>query len=892
MAARPAKQQKRPAAHYSSDDDFLLADDGSASANGVSTRSAKRRTTRAGLAQASPPKDASPRSKRTKTKVTPSRNSTVSPEKPKEARNGSIYTFFTTTAQKQQLSTEKARPEPKAPDEEDQIQDDSDDGGRPGVPLSGRAAHEKATVANGTATSSHAPTSNTLPKASQKFVNISKRAADTGSPTASASPVLEELDRRPWAEKFAPTSLDELAVHNRKVADVRAWFDSVFAGRSGKRLLVLKGAAGTGKTTTISLLSKTMGFDILEWRNPTGSAYATEGYSSASAQFEDFIGRSSRFGGLDVHGGDETAGGPQVSSSTASSSSSRKKVILIEEFPNTFTSSSGSLQSFRNTLRNHIAASVAAFKSIFPGASHRPDFLPPVALIVSETLLTTASASADSFTAHRLLGPEVLSHPGATVIEFNPIARTLLAKALSTVLRKESRKSGRRTAPGPLVLERLGEVGDVRSAVGSLEFLCLRGDADADWGAKVAFGKTKRSANDAVPLTKMERESLELVTQREASLGIFHAVGKVVYNKREEIPSSEPPLDAVEPIPDHLLAHSRSKTSQVRIDELIDETGTDTQTFLAALHENYVLSCHQSSTDGFLDSANGCIDALSDSDLLCTSKSGSSGRGSTAGGSGQYTSGTENLRREEMSFQVAVRGLLFSLPHPVKRPPPPASVQGSSRRTTNGKGDAFKMFYPMSLKLWRQTEEVEAIVDVWVRRSMEGGPLKSWAGPLSSPRTKSGTVESWKSNFRSSAENPSLGQGPASSTEPEPTLARGGNSARQETLLERMPYLTRIERVKLQPSAARRELEKVTVFEGIEGQANDWPEDEGEERDGSQATDWATDRPTETTSSPQAQRRRRRQGQGEKGQGDSGSWFLGEKDIEKLVLSEDDIEDD
>ena len=33
----------------------------------------------------------------------------------------------------------------------------------------------------------------------------------------------------------------------------------------------------------------------------------------------------------------------------------------------------------------------------------------------------------------------------------------------------------------------------------------------------------------------MEEESLEMVTRREASLGIFHAVGKVVYNKRDEV---------------------------------------------------------------------------------------------------------------------------------------------------------------------------------------------------------------------------------------------------------------------------------------------------------------------------------------------------------------------
>lgn len=45
---------------------------------------------------------------------------------------------------------------------------------------------------------------------------------------------LEEVyreDRRPWAQRFPPSNLDELAVHKRKVADVRGWLENVFTGR-------------------------------------------------------------------------------------------------------------------------------------------------------------------------------------------------------------------------------------------------------------------------------------------------------------------------------------------------------------------------------------------------------------------------------------------------------------------------------------------------------------------------------------------------------------------------------------------------------------------------------------------------------------------------------------
>lgn len=38
-----------------------------------------------------------------------------------------------------------------------------------------------------------------------------------------------DLDRRPWAQRFAPASLGELAVHKKKVSDVQHWLEDVFA---------------------------------------------------------------------------------------------------------------------------------------------------------------------------------------------------------------------------------------------------------------------------------------------------------------------------------------------------------------------------------------------------------------------------------------------------------------------------------------------------------------------------------------------------------------------------------------------------------------------------------------------------------------------------------------
>ncbi len=351
------------------------------------------------------------------------------------------------------------------------------------------------------------------------------------------------------------------------IEDVRTWLEEVVGGRMRQRLLLLKGAAGTGKTTTVQLLAKSMGCEILEWRNPVGSAASADGFLSMSAQFEEFMGRGGKFGQLDIF----SEGIPITPKQEHKPLDRRKNIILVEEFPNTFTRSSTALQSFRSAIMQYLTANTPPLSMMHHVNGTFP--ITPVVMVVSETLLTTSSSSADSFTAHRLLGPEILQHPGVDIIEFNAIAPTILAKALELVVQKESRKSGRRRTPGPLVLKKLGEVGDIRSAIGSLEFLCLRGDTDGDWGSKVAFGKAKKTSKD-IALTAMEAQSLELVTRREASLGIFHAVGKVVYNKRDETSAAL----SVEQLPTHLSLNSRPKKSEVCVEDLIDETGTDTQT--------------------------------------------------------------------------------------------------------------------------------------------------------------------------------------------------------------------------------------------------------------------------------------------------------------------------
>ena len=45
----------------------------------------------------------------------------------------------------------------------------------------------------------------------------------------------EDIRCKPWSEQYSPATTDELAVHKKKVADVREWLSGALSGRSSRR---------------------------------------------------------------------------------------------------------------------------------------------------------------------------------------------------------------------------------------------------------------------------------------------------------------------------------------------------------------------------------------------------------------------------------------------------------------------------------------------------------------------------------------------------------------------------------------------------------------------------------------------------------------------------------
>ncbi|KAJ5131670.1 hypothetical protein N7448_005828 [Penicillium atrosanguineum] len=685
----------------------------------------------------------------------PRTSSSPSPKKPGSSPNTkskSLHSFFQPATEGQRWSSQKFEPKRSLPTvseatlDADVIEDDYDSydeiftqhltGRKPGGAVETKAKDEP---------KSRQPASK---QSSRPNKQPTKRfLMPTGNSTRSQSPAQPvDVDKRPWAQRFAPSNLDEIAVHKRKVSDVQNWLEDAFSGRRRERLLVLRGPAGSGKTTTITLLSGSAGFDIVEWRNPAAPEYNAHDYISLSAQFEEFLGRGDRFGGLDLEDSSE-------SKNTRNAHPGNRRVLLVEEFPTVLSRSSSSLTAFRASLQRYLAAAAED-----GGGLH-----PPIVMVVSETLLSSASSIQDNLTVHRLLGPALYNHPNTTILDFNTIAPTFMQKALRSILDKEARASQRSRMPGPAVLDRISEIGDIRSAISSLEFLCLKSDQVGAWGGSVA--KTKKSRGDTA-LTPMEEESLKLISQREASLGMFHAVGKIVYNKRLD-PSLMPSDATIPPSPpDHLPFHRRPKVSQVAVNDLIDETGTDISTFICALHENYPPSCDG---DEFTNDLNACIEALSDSDILSADRRPQGGRSGTGIGANLLNAGVDMLRQDEISFQVASRGLLFALPYPVNR-----KISQSDGR---GRGNAHKMLYPSSLRLWRKTEEIEGLLDAWMKHMLD--PSNASTSPRIESDSEPTGVKSWKN----------LRVGHASSIDNPSTMTM---MSRHDALLHQLPYMTKI----------------------------------------------------------------------------------------------------
>ncbi|KAH9923879.1 Rad17 cell cycle checkpoint protein-domain-containing protein, partial [Fomitopsis serialis] len=418
---------------------------------------------------------------------------------------------------------------------------------------------------------------------------------------------------RLWVDRYEPTTEGELAVNKRKIQDARQWLlEALDGGPSGKlskyrRILALTGPAGTGKTATLRVLSRELGFEIVEWRNsmderftredPDDAEYNVDGewepYEGLSDKFRNFLARASSCRSVFSTPASSI---PPSSSQSQSQPLSRSKsftqsqsqprsrqVILLEDLPNILHP--GTQTAFH--------AALDAFVALPDTGSA------PLVLIISDAGLrgedTDADGTGGSTTWRRtkevvdirsVLPPHLLSSPYVTQIGFRPIAPTYLRPALQSLLNRHFTGGGSPISKDVLNLIVDSANGDIRSAIMALQFACSASGSST--------GKKKKGGDAGA------RAVIESVTRREQSLMLFHLLGKLFYNKRKGDPPNpnasakdlqrdrdiDSKLKKQPPLPTHLKEHAR-RTSRVDVEMLYADSPIDASLLSLYVHQNY-----------------------------------------------------------------------------------------------------------------------------------------------------------------------------------------------------------------------------------------------------------------------------------------------------------------
>lgn len=364
----------------------------------------------------------------------------------------------------------------------------------------------------------------------------------TFSNTKAVDDPLHSCRQELWAVKHAPKSSVDLCVAPKKVKEALAWMSaasvSLFQSRSlhhgsnSSKLLILVGAPGIGKSTLVHCVAAELGLEVHEWTESyfSGGSGGHQHQLTPLNSLEQFL----------QHTG---AGYQSLLSLEDARSSRRGKIQKKRPKPN------GPLIVLDELPHLHGPEATARFRSIL--TAHVQSTTVPTVLIYSNA----AEGKVHSSDLERLIEKQTLYSATTTttttrklceILQINAPTNTKFAKVIRSIAQAE----GARINPNYAEELYFRCNGDLRFAISTMQFELI--------GSTSKFRASPlASTNTGPPSTK--RHGI-----RDTPLMPFHALGKLLYAKRQKIdtrgPQDRPPLDFD---PEQVVAQSEMDVSKV-----------------------------------------------------------------------------------------------------------------------------------------------------------------------------------------------------------------------------------------------------------------------------------------------------------------------------------------
>uniref|UniRef100_A0A0D9VRS1 AAA+ ATPase domain-containing protein n=1 Tax=Leersia perrieri TaxID=77586 RepID=A0A0D9VRS1_9ORYZ len=423
-----------------------------------------------------------------------------------------------------------------------------------------------------------------------------------------------------WVDKYKPHSSAELAVHKKKVEDVKKWLDEKLKapkGTFGGWTLVLIGQAGVGKSATVKALASELGVEICEWTAPvptlwTEHLHANSGlrYISKLEEFENFVEKIRKYSLL---------------SPTSIGSKRKLTIILIDDIP--VTSGKVSFARLGKCLTGLIQST-------------------QVPTVISLTQYHKSENNDTAMWNSEELESLLLS-AGAHKIAFNPVTINSVKKILVRICKQEG---------SDLTEELVHQIatssgGDIRHAIMSLQYYCLNPRRLNSGLATTAILPGLRSSGTLVP-RQDSYDHISLIPTpcgRDETLTLFHALGKFLHNKRETYGDVDVDVDSF-PLKEKL----RRNPLKMDVPEMVlSQAHGKVRTVADFLYENVL----DFIDDDAIDDAWTVASYLSEADCLLAGSPISSARWMV----------NESYESESMTqliaASVAARGVLFGNSH-------------------------------------------------------------------------------------------------------------------------------------------------------------------------------------------------------------------------------------